>query len=319
MIKSNNVVDVIVVVDGRPGHEKQSFGIIQALANSVDVNSIVIDISKRKFPAQFKSYFDFLFSLSPTDISLPEKADIVIGTGTRTHTTVLNIKKHFHIPAITCMTPGRHLRRYFDICFVPEHDGCLPQENYFFTCGAPNNCVNKKQHRKDKGLILLGGMDEKSHVWDSKDIEGKIQSIIDREKDKQWTISSSPRTPEATVLALREIANGTDNTLFFDYKDTHKGWIEEQYDQCSSVWVTTDSISMVYEALSSGCQVNVIQMSWKDCNGKFKRNEDLLIGKKLVTPFSSWANGTEEINVLSQLNEAQRCADYIRQTCWSKN
>ncbi|MFT5727837.1 MAG: mitochondrial fission protein ELM1 [Desulforhopalus sp.] len=314
-----NAVDVVIVVDGRPGHEKQSFGIVQSLGNRISVKTTVIDISKRGFWGQVLSYIKLLFSFGSYDFSLPENADLVIGTGTRTHSTVLNIKKHFQVPAITCMTPGRHLRNLFDICFVPEHDGSKKRDNYFFTCGAPNNCVDKKQHEEKKGLILLGGVDENSHTWDSNVIEKKITQIISREKGTTWIISSSPRTPQVTVEGLQKIINKADNVQFFDYKDTQKGWIEEQYTQCATVWVTSDSISMLYEALSSGCRVNVIQMPWKKNSSKFKRNEDLLIDKSLVTPFSSWERGEAKQSVVSQLNEAQRCADYIILTCWPKN
>jgi len=310
--------NVMVVVDGRPGHEKQSFGIVQALENRTAVKTTVIDISKRGFWAQLISYIQLLFSPGSADLALPEHVDLVIGTGTRTHSTVLNIKKQFQIPAITCMTPGLHLRNFFDICFVPEHDGVRKRNNYFFTCGAPNNCVNRKQHDQERGLILLGGVDENSHTWDSKAIEIKIAKIISRQIGMHWVISSSPRTPQVTVNGIRKIINNADNVIFFDYKETHKGWIEEQYNQCATVWVTSDSISMLYEALSSGCRVNMIQMPWKNSSSKFKRNEDLLIEKSLVIPFSSWERGINEQPVVSQLNEAQRCADYILQTCWPK-
>jgi len=316
---NKSVVDVVIVVDGRPGHEKQSFGIVQSLGKRISVKTTIIDISKRDFGGQVLSYIKLLFSFGSYDFSLPENADLVIGTGTRTHSTVLNIKKHFQIPAITCMTPGRHLRHLFDICFVPEHDGSRKRDNYFFTCGAPNNCVDKKQHQEKKGLILLGGVDDNSHTWDSNVIGKKIAQIISREKDINWVISSSPRTPQVTIERMKNITNNADNVLFFDYKDTHKGWIEKQYKECATVWVTSDSISMLYEALSSGCRVNMIQMPWKKNSGKFKRNEDLLIEKSLVTPFSSWEREEVKQPVLSHLNEAQRCADYILLTCWPKN
>lgn len=310
---------VVVVVDGRPGHEKQSFGIVQALENRISVKTTVVDISKRGFGSQIGSYIQLLFSPGPRYFSLPQNVDLVIGTGTRTHSTVLNIKKYFKIPAVTCMTPGRHLRNFFDICFVPEHDGSVKRGNYFFTCGAPNVCVDKRQHDEKKGLILLGGLDEKSHTWNSDVIEEKIAEIIFRERTINWIVSSSPRTPQVTVERMRHITNNADNAQFFDYKDTLKGWVEEQYNQCATVWVTSDSISMLYEALSSGCRVNVIEMSWNKNTSKFKRNEDLLIAKSLITPFSSWERGEVKETVLSQLNEAQRCADYILLTCWSKN
>lgn len=318
-VRKKEVVDVLVVVDGRPGHEKQSFGIIKALANRVKVNTFVVDIAHRNFFQQLKSYGTFFFALPPGDISLPENADLVIGTGTRTHSTVLNLKKHFKIPAVTCMTPSLHFRNLFDICFVPEHDGCRARANYFFTSGAPNTSIDKGKHREEKGLILLGGVDEKSHNWNENDITDKIAKIISTDKDIKWTVSSSPRTPRATVAALVGIVRGADNADFFDYKDTAKGWIEEQYDCCGTVWVTTDSISMLYEALSSGCRVNALTMSWKKGGSKFKKNEDLLIKKGFITPYCSWEKGKVDHSVKIKLNEAQRCADHILQTCWLEN
>jgi mitochondrial fission protein ELM1 len=317
--RKKETVDVLVVVDGRPGHEKQSFGIIKALENRVKVNTFVVDISTRTLFQQLKSYGAFFFALSPDDISLPVHADLVIGTGTRTHSTVLNLKKYFKIPAVTCMTPSLHFRKHFDVCFVPEHDGCRARANYFFTYGAPNSSTDKGKHRSKKGLIVLGGVDVKSHDWNHKDITDKIAKIIFTEKDIQWMISTSPRTPAPTAAILAEIARTADNAVFFDYKDTAKGWIEEQYDSCATVWVTTDSISMLYEALSSGCRVYVLTMPWKDGGSKFKKNEDLLIKNSLVTPYSSWEKGKVDQSIKIKLNEAQRCADHILQTCWQEN
>lgn len=310
---------MVAIVDGRPGHEKQTFGIIEALGKRKTVTSTVIDVSKRSIFAQWLSYAELFLKLPLTTITIPAEADLVIGAGTRTHTSIINVKERLNVPGITCMTPGRHLRRYFDLCFVPEHDGNPQRSNYFFTYGAPNANVNKGKHLHNEGLILIGGVDDKSHVWDSKQIVEQIIEVVSREYGVHWTISSSPRTPASTVELLEKELQTHKNGRFFDFKDTEKGWVEEQYQKCKTVWVTTDSISMVYEALSSGCTVNVFTMPWKRATGKFKRNEDLLIKKGFVTPYSDWKSGTASHPQLSQFNEAQRCADHIVQTCLQKN
>jgi len=313
-------LDVVVVVDGRPGHEKQSLGIVQGLENRVTVNRTIIDVSTRGFLPQVDSYLKLLLNnKNPGIAGMPDKADLVICTGTRTHTTALLLKKYFHVPAAACMTPGVHLRNQFDICFVPEHDGGKIRANFFPTCGAPNSNTNKGKHQAQNGLILVGGVDEKSHVWESGKIVENIVEIIEKDSEINWVISSSPRTPEATVNHIVEKIKESKNATFYDFKDTPKGWVEEQYDLCQTVWVTTDSISMLYEALSSGCTVNVMPMSWKKDSSKFKKNEDLLVRKRLVTPFFAWKRGTGKPTELAQLNEAQRCADYILQTCWPRN
>ena len=319
-IRDKDEVHVVVVLDGRPGHEKQSLGIVQGLGQRMTVSTTIVDVSKRGFFSQLQSYIKLFFGLQMGDTTgLPTRADLVIGAGTRTHTTVLLLKKYFQIPAVTCMTPGVHLRDLFDICFVPEHDGVALRDNYFLTYGAPNTNSNKGMHSSEKGLILVGGEDDKSHVWESDEIIEKIFKVVVKEQDIDWVISSSPRTPKSTVCDIKEKIGQFSSCTFFDFKDTPKGWVEDQYDRCQTVWVTTDSISMLYEALSSGCIVNVFPMRWKKDTSKFKTNEDLLIAKKLVIPFSNWENGVTESIKPAQLNEAQRCADYILETCWTKN
>lgn len=315
----SKALQVIVVIDGRPGHEKQSFGIVQGLSNRVNVEQYIIDVSKRTFSQQVRSYLGLLLKPMGPTLSLPKAADFVIGTGTRTHSTVLAIKKRLSLPAVTCMSPGKHLRDRFDICFVPEHDGCKPRNNIFITAGAPNTLEDRGLHEPNTGLILLGGIDNKSHIWNQCDIEYKIRVILNRERDIQWSISSSPRTPEDTVHSIKKTVETIDNAQFYDYKNTHKGWVEERYDASSTVWVTTDSISMLYEAITAGCRVNVIPVEWFEGESKFKRNEDLLIEKGLVTPFSAWDKGDLRQSEKPQLNEAQRCADHIIKTWWPEN
>jgi hypothetical protein len=121
------------------------------------------------------------------------------------------------------------------------------------------------------------------------------------------------------LVIIRQIAEKYHNFRFFDYRNTPPGWIEEQYDKNSLVWVTADSISMIYEAITAGCTVGIFPMQWVRENGKFKRNENVLLEKRLVTPFGSWEkNGTIQAHN-KELNEAQRCADWILQKWWPTN
>ena len=43
-------------------------------------------------------------------------------------------------------------------------------------------------------------------------------------------------------------------------QDTPQGWIFEQMQLAEAVWVTEDSVSMIYEALTAGCRVGVIEI-----------------------------------------------------------
>lgn len=307
---------VVALLDGRPGHEKQTLGIIQALQERLPVHLVKINVSNF-------TLFDKVIQtcrLYLPGVGLPhpqlDKADLLIGTGSRTHLPMLLYKKKYVLPAITCMTPPKHLRKYFDLCFVPEHDGVKEDGNITVTIGAPNSSQNKRQHQKECGLVLLGGVDPKSHRWDSSQVIKMVEKIVKTDSQKLWTISSSPRTPHDTTAMIRNLADKYKNVQFFDYTDTPRGWIEKQYDKNSEVWVTADSISMIYEAMTAGCKVGVFPIEWLKENSKFKRNENILRERSLVTTFTSWEQGSTLQEKRIELNEAQRCADWILQIWW---
>lgn len=309
---------IIALLDGRPGHEKQTMGIIQALQKKVPVQLTRMHVSG--FSILDKLIQTCRLYLPGTGLSHPHMRDVdlMIGTGSRTHLPMLLYKKKYAVPAITCMTPASHLQNRFDLCFVPEHDGRPGDKNIMLTVGAPNQSHNKRAHREECGLILLGGIDTQSHHWESYQVVRMVERIIATDRQKSWTISSSPRTPQDTVAMLKQLSKQYDNIHFFDYKDTPPGWIEEQYDKNKVVWVTADSISMIYEAITAGCSVGIFPMQWLSKNSKFKKNEDVLLAKNLVTPFSSWEKGNMTWDETRELNEAERCADRILQQWWPK-
>jgi len=310
---------VVALLDGRPGHEKQTKGLIQALQAQVEIETreiIVVPVSPLAFLRQL-----VLLYLPGKWWSDPriDDADLLLGTGSRTHLPLLLFKKRYAIPAVTCMSPALFLRNRFDLCCVPEHDGLPERHNIMNTTGAPNLCRNKGQHKEDCGMILLGGVDFKSHLWESAKIANMVRQIIQRAPEKHWTISSSPRTPQESVQLMQGIAGDFANATFFDYKETQPGWIEGQYDKSHVVWVTSDSISMIYEALTAGCKVGILPLQWRRKNSKFKKNEDLLLKKGFVISFASWDQGNASWRKSIELNEAQRCAERILQIWWSKN
>lgn len=300
-----------VFFDGRPGHEKQSRGILQSLGEMVPVEVMQV-VAERVSPLtrlrQLMRLFS-VFSRKP-DQGLAE-ADLLLGAGSRTHLPILLAKKQYRQPAVICMSPTALLRPYFDLCLVPEHDGLKASRNVFITVGAPNCCRNLERHRQDRGLIAIGGVDAKSHRWDSLAMTGMVRQLVETEKNILWTITSSPRTPEEMVREMMKLADAHDTVCFKDFRHTPPGWIETQYVTCQTAWVSADSISMIYEALSAGCKVGLLPLAWRDHRGKFKSNEEQLLRKNLVLPFRRWQQGERWLNTTTHLNEAQRCAERI--------
>lgn len=308
-----NALCIVALFDGRPGHDKQTMGIIRALEQRVPVRIIPVKVTSLSLISNLVQTCRLFLPFAGMSHPKIDQGDLIIGSGSRTHLPMLLYKKKYAIPAITCMMPPGHLRNRFDVCFVPEHDRRSGGVNILLTAGAPNCSVNKRKHQAECGLILLGGVDTKSHFWDSLQVIQMVEKICATDYQRTWTISSSPRTPQDTVAMIEQLTGKYANIHFFNYSKTPAGWIEEQYDKNSVVWVTADSISMIYEALTAGCSVGIFPMPWRREKSKFRRNEDLLLEKKLVQSFSSWEQGNNTFPPPVELNEAQRCADWILQ------
>ncbi len=314
-----SILRVVAIFDGRLGHEKQTLGIIQALQKQIPVELTEIKVKRGSVAMSILDTMRLFLPGKGNAHPALSRADLLIGTGTQTHLHLLLYKKGSTTPVCTCMTPAHHLRKFFNLCFIPKHDGVPLQPHIVHTIGAPNNCTNKQEHNDKKGLILLGGIDPKSHSWQSDEVVSMVRKVTEVDVGKKWTISSSPRTPQITVDKVKALSCEHDHITFFDYRDTEQGWIEKQYDNNAVAWVTSDSISMVYEALTAGCKVGIFPMRWVNAKSKFKINEDILLDKKLVRSFSSWEQNNGTWGKPAELNEAQRCAEEILLRWWPKN
>ncbi len=313
------MIRIAALFDGRLGHEKQTRGIIRALQEKSDVRSSEIFVSRGRLGTTVVGTCRIFLPTSGLSNAEVEGCDLLIGTGTQTHIPLLLYKKRYGIPAVTCMSPAFYLRPYFDVCFVPAHDGLTPGKNIFITMGSPNSSKNNGRHSPQNGLILLGGIDEKSHLWQEDDILTKVNNIVRRHGEINWRITSSPRTPQSTVAKMKKLSGHYNNTSFFPFSETAPGWIEKQYDRSMYVWVTSDSVSMIFESLTAGCRVGILPIHWKKKSSKFKLNESLLFEKKLAISYATWERDNSGWLDKPAINEAQRCAEHILEKWLPKN
>ena len=272
-----------------------------------------------------KNWTSYLFSslLPPACHKNEQPVDLIIGTGTHTHLPMLLYKKCFQKSVsagpriVTCMTPDPMLLNQFDLCCIPRHDTPAQMENVFVTLGVPNNVVFSERHEPGRGLILVGGEDSKSHDWDSRSVLKKVKNIILSDPEMSWTISSSPRTPEDACRLVDDIAATMDKVSFFRSRETPAGWVEEQYAVNSKVWVTADSMSMIYEALTAGCSVGVLPVQWRRPDNKFQESIDMLVEKGLVVEYGKWQAGVQMPELdMEPINDARNCAEEILRRWW---
>jgi hypothetical protein len=115
---------------------------------------------------------------------------------------------------------------------------------------------------------------------------------------------------------LTAVAKSKKNVIFYRAEDTPRGWIESAYASHRQVWVTADSVSMIYEALTAGCRVGVLPVRWKNPDNKFQTGIDDLKHHGMVVDFEQWRAGGELPAVAMPLNEAGRCAEEMVKRWW---
>jgi hypothetical protein len=299
----DTVLKVLVVRDGRPGHEKQSLGIVAALKEEygVEVREIFI---KPGYKAILRSLSLLVGSL-PAEIA-KFSPDLIVGTGSHTHFIMLALRKRLGGRTVVCMSPMKVIRNWFDLCCIPRHDEVEEGDNVLFTDGPPGLNSNKKIHDLKKGLILVGGIDEKSHIWSSEKISKTIVDAIQQHPQYQWTLTTSPRTPSDFLQVFSSFCPDKEALTLAPFSETPPGWLEKQLEVNNWVLVTEDSLSMLFEALSAGCLVATIPVTFKTEN-KFVRCIQDLKSRHLIS--SEIGDSGTQHGV--ELNEAKRCAKEI--------
>ena len=242
--------------------------------------------------------------------------DLIIGTGSSTHIPMLLYQKTCKAKVVTCMSPDFPFNRRINLCFVPQHDRKKLVANRFFTVGPPNNLVYQDRHDTEKALILIGGVDIKSHRWRTETVVAQVRTILKENPSLTWTLSSSPRTPDDTISQIERLASQSPKVNFFRSAETPAGWIEAQYAQSDIVWVTADSISMIYEALTAGCRVGGLPVEWNQRDSKFQRSLDYLVQQGQISLYEMWVSNKGPMIRGARLDEASRCAREILERWW---
>jgi mitochondrial fission protein ELM1 len=198
--------------------------------------------------------------------------------------------------------------KWFDHCLIPEHDfaeGVKTPENVMLSKGALNRIIYDQEAKDGSGLFLIGGKSSE-FGFDGETLHNAIGEIVGQGEDLQWTLTDSRRTPGDFIESLKEASISK-----HPHQTTDSDWLPEQLRRACVVWVTEDSVSMIYEALSSGAQVGLLPMPRIKKAGRVARGiENLLEDKRIIT-YSSWQDNNQLPVNHDVLAEADRCAELI--------
>lgn len=287
--------------DEKPGHLNQLRGLTTALSELLPV-----DIHAIKAPSRSSSLAAMLTNRMALVSKLPTP-DLLIGAGHATHFAMLAARRAYGGKAVVLMKPSLPTTM-FDLCFIPEHDQPSPSADTVTTRGVLNVIrPTVESQQPNAGLLLIGGPST-THQWSDKQMLDQIGTIVTSNPSIHWQLTTSRRTP-ATFLPLLERQKLT-NLQAVPHMATTPSWVPEQLARASQVWVSEDSVSMVYEALTSGASVGVLEVSNKK-QGRVAAGMEKLIADGWATRFATWQPGDRLSPPPEQLDEARRCAEIV--------
>ncbi|MFK7830358.1 MAG: mitochondrial fission ELM1 family protein [Congregibacter sp.] len=294
-----DAVTIGVISDGKAGHLNQSLGLAEALERQRPACTI------RELSAlpRGQALRSLLYPSASAD-----QIDLLIGAGHATHLSLLALSRRARCPSIVLMRPSLPVR-LFDLCIQPRHDGGQESPRLWLSDG-PLNRIRAGRSRDNMGLILIGGPSP-HYEWEPQALQRQVMRICDG--SRHWQLSSSRRTPVEFLESVQAL--GLPNLSVLPVDELPAGWLAEQLPRATSCWVTPDSASMVYEALTAGCAVGVFDLPSREGSRVAAAIADL--GQRgLLSTFSELTPSAALTPPRVRFAEAERCATRILERGW---
>ena len=255
-----------ILSDNLVGHEKQSI----SLAEKLNINYKLIKIKKINFIKRNLSSF---FNLEKKSFFKPPYPKIIISCGKSTayYSKMIKQKAKNKIFSIFIQKPPINLSN-FDVVISPKHDKCKGL-NVIETQGALTKInskyiknINKKKAPsilKKKFVTVLIGGDSRHHKITKSILDKIIKSLqlIEEQKKIRIFILVSRRTGKKNYLYLKK--NLVNKNFIFILPNSKKVSYLNAISFAKAIIVTSDSVSMVTEASSTGKPTYIIDIPTK--------------------------------------------------------
>lgn len=286
-----------VISEGRPGHENQSVGLALALARRIGAEVDIIRI-----PATWNLLTRRKAALQAGK-GIPQ---LLIGTGHKVHLPLWFAARKFNARSVVIMEPTWP-KRLFDLCIRPQHDGETPSPHVITTLGALNRLPEEIPTKQNRGVVLIGGP-SRSHGWSAEETANAIATVVHSRSGLNWTISDSRRTPAGFLEQLRARKL---NAEIISHQQTKPDWLPAQLMAAQEAWVTEDSVSMIFEAVTARARTGIFPVPRINPAADPVRAIEKLVREGYATPFDVWANTGQQLPEPKPLHETARCADLV--------
>lgn len=304
----NTNVQFTYISDGKAGHRSQALGLYQAMrrlsATLTSTNSETIQFEEVLIDDLSMTQLITAIIFRKKNL-LAAAPDYLIGVGSHTHLRVMLLAYLYpQAKSIIMMKPLLPIS-CFDYSVIPQHDAVPHHPRVISTVGVLNPIQNEGRHQANRILVALGG-DSKRHRWSDQHVLDSLKQLVELNPQSEIVLTTSRRTPTRFWQQLQQY-DFMQNVHCVAVEDTPQGWIFEQMQLAEAVWVTEDSISMIFEALTAGCRVGLITLPrLKD--DRITREIDRLIEQaKLSTKMQ-----INELYMNYDLQEADRVASLLK-------
>lgn len=296
-------------VDGVPGHDNQSAGLIAALRDRA-----AIEVHEPARAARLPALLYWAAGRYPPGADLPAP-DLIIGAGHATHLSLLAARRARGGRCVVLMKPSLPCR-WFDLNLIPEHDAVPDCASVVTTRGVLNRIRPAPVKDRALGLFLIGGP-SRHYDWQDEHMMDQVRSVVSHFPNHRWELTTSRRTPPGWLAYLRQhLEPGLLRRLsLHDWRELDPDWLVQRLPLADSVWVSEDSVSMVYEALTAGAAVGLLDVPAKGRNRVSTGTRTLLQNEQVVR-YADWLAGKKLVPMREPLDEAGRCAEVILQR-WS--
>jgi len=284
--------------DGKRGHDNQSLGLVEALARQTPTISHELALEDQTCKITCLA----LIGRLPANLPAPQ---LLVGAGHATHLPLLALARGSRARSIVLMKPDLPLALFSD-CLIPEHDNVPAADNVLTTRGALNRICPGRNRSLDLGVILIGGP-SRHHLWNPEPLVEQIRRLVTASADFRWHVGGSRRTPQDTLRRLQNLSG----VEVHPFADTANDWLPTMLADCTNVWVTADSVSMAYEAVSSGAATGILEVPVRSVGSRVERALRQLLDSRLAISFSDWQAGAQLAAPAEPLREADRCARWI--------
>ncbi len=293
---SKDDLTIWCLMDGKAGHQNQALGFAEALSRqaSCQIHRVELKGWNRSWWALTGGKKRLLPTARP---------DLIVGAGHATHIPLCVFRRRFGGQSVVLMKPTLPMS-LFDVCLIPEvHNLKSVPANVILTRGVLNRIRPNGRKDGNTGIFLIGGPST-HYRWADDEIFQQVKVVLESASDVNWKIVTSRRTPQ-TFCDLVSAANLSQVLIQPD--DVDSNWLLSALSATENVWVSEDSVSMTYEALTSGAAVGILQLR-RYRNNRVTECIDTLVNANSVTHWSKWRETGVLARQAEPFCEAERCA-----------